>query len=62
MIELIIKILKRIIYAFLLIYSYDLIFNSLNLTVPLNYYTIPIVVILGFPGLLMLSLSFFFFI
>ena len=56
----IIKFIKRLIYALLAIYSLDLLLKGFGVTVPINYYTISIVAILGFPGLTMLALSFFF--
>ena len=54
------KILKKIIFAFLIIYGLDLILGSFNIIVPINYYTVAIVTALGFPGLVTLALSFFF--
>lgn len=60
MINIIIKIIKRISFALVIIYSLDLILKSFNIIVPINYYTVIIVAILGFPGLIMLALSFFF--
>ena len=60
MITKIIKIIKRIVFALIVIYSLDLILKGFEITVPINYYTIAIVAVLGFPGLIMLALSFFF--
>jgi len=54
------KIVKRIVFAILIIYSLDLLLRGFNIVVPINYYTVAIVAILGFPGLVMLALSFFF--
>jgi hypothetical protein len=56
----ILKIIKKMVYALVIIYSLDLIFKGFGITVPINYYTVGIVAILGFPGLIMLALSFFF--
>lgn len=56
----IIKIIKKIIFAIIIIYSLDLIIKNFNIFVPLNLITISIVSILGFPGLVSLALSFFF--
>ena len=56
----IIKIIKRLIFALITIYSLDLLLKGFNIFVPINYYTIAFVSILGFPGLIMLALSFFF--
>lgn len=54
------KILKKTMFAFLIIYGLDLILGSFNIIVPINYYTVAIVTALGFPGLVTLALSFFF--
>ena len=54
------KILKKTMFAFLIIYGLDLILGSFNIIVPINYYTVAIVTALGFPGFVTLALSFFF--
>ena len=54
------KIVKRLVYTLLIIYSLDLILKGFDVIVPINLFTIGIVAILGFPGLIMLALSFFF--
>ncbi|MDD2505449.1 MAG: pro-sigmaK processing inhibitor BofA family protein [Bacilli bacterium] len=56
----ILRILKKIIFSILIIYSFDLLIKSLGVFVPLNLWTISTVTILGFPGLVTLALSFFF--
>lgn len=53
-------IIKRITFSLVSIYTLDLILNGFGLTVPINIYTLTTVAILGFPGLIMLALSFFF--
>ncbi len=55
-----IKIIKKICFSIIIIYSLNLITANLNVLVPLNYFTIILVTILGFPGLVTLALSFFF--
>jgi len=45
------KILKKIAFAFTLLYSFNLIMASLELFIPINLYTIGTVSLLGFPGL-----------
>ena len=60
MISKLIKLLKKVLFSIVVIYSLDLILRGFNIVVPINYYTILIVTILGFPGLIMLALSFFF--
>lgn len=54
------KIVKRICFALVVIYSLDLLIQNLNIFVPINYCTLAVVSILGFPGLVSLALSFFF--
>lgn len=56
----IIKIIKKITFAIIIIYSLDLIIKNFDIFVPLNLITISIVSILGFPGLVSSALSFFF--
>lgn len=56
----IIRIVKKIIFALVVIYSFDIIFKGFGIIIPINYYTVPIIAVLGFPGLVMLALSFFF--
>ncbi len=60
MINIVIKFLRKLIYSFLIIYSFDLLLKGFNVVVPINFLTLLIVFILGYPGLIMLSLSFFF--
>lgn len=54
------KFLKKLICSVLLIYSLDLLLKGFELFVPINLITILGVTILGFPGLIMFALSFFF--
>jgi hypothetical protein len=54
------RIIKRIIFAFCIIYGFNLILRGFNIVVPINYYSLGIVSLLGFPGLIMLALSFMF--
>ena len=54
------KVVKKISFALVTIYSLNLLIMNLNVFVPINYFTIGTVSILGFPGLITLALSFFF--
>ncbi|MDD4705777.1 MAG: pro-sigmaK processing inhibitor BofA family protein [Bacilli bacterium] len=54
------KIIKRIVFAIVIIYSLDLFIRNLGIFIPLNIYTVSSVSLLGFPGLITLALSFFF--
>lgn len=55
-----IRLLKKIIFSLLIIYGIDLILKGFEIFVPINIYSISIVTLLGFPGLIMMALSFFF--
>lgn len=50
------KILKKILLAVFILYGYNVLLSPLGNIVPINYITVPIVTILGFPGLLSLIL------
>lgn len=45
-------ILKRMVFAFGIIYGIDVVLNSVNIYVPINIATIAITSILGVPGLM----------
>ncbi len=47
-------LLKKIIFAVLLLYTYNLIGVSFNLIIPINYITVSIVTILDLPGFALL--------
>lgn len=53
-----IKLLKRICCSFLMIYSFDVVLSGFNVVVPINFITLLVVTLLGYPGLIMLALSF----
>lgn len=46
----IINLIKKIIFAVLLIYSFNMLYGKFQINIPLNLYTILLVTILGFPG------------
>lgn len=54
-----IAVVKKLIFAFLLIYGLDLCINSLNVVIPINVFTLGTVTILGVPGLVSLVAMFF---
>lgn len=43
--------LKKIVFAFAVLYSFNIIMEGLDLFIPINVYTVGTVSILGFPGL-----------
>ena len=47
----ILVLVKKIIFSFLLIYGFNMLYGTFKINVPLNYYTIGIVTLLGLPGL-----------
>lgn len=59
MIKIIGKIVKKLVFSFALIYSFDLMLKGFNVVVPINYYSVAVVAILGCPGLVMMAISFF---
>ena len=58
--KIIIWSIKRIIFSFFIIYGLDLLLKGFDIFVPINYFSLLFVFILGFPGLITLALSFFF--
>ena len=48
------KLLRKIIFSFIILYTYDLIAVSFNLMIPINIFTIVILTILDAPGLILL--------
>ena len=57
--NMILKIVKRIILAFCIIYCFNLIASGLDIIIPLNVITISLVTILGIPGLISLVVLYF---
>lgn len=51
MIKNIYKFFKHVVFAFGLIYSFNIIMTNLNINIPVNIYTILFVSMLGFPGI-----------
>lgn len=54
----IIKILRKIILSFVLLYVYNVIAVYYNLMIPINIFTLGITALLDAPGLIMLALIF----
>lgn len=59
MIKIILKIVKRIIMSIFLLYGLNLLINSLDIIIPINFITISSVSILGIPALLTLVVLYF---
>ena len=54
--QLIIKIVKRIIFSSFLLYGYNILAAPLNIIIPINYVNIGVISILGIPSLFSLIL------
>ena len=54
--EKIFNIFKRIIFSFIILYSFNTIGSNFNLIVPINLITLSLITILGFPALFSLIL------
>lgn len=52
----IIKIFKRIIMAFCLLYTFNIITSKVGFFIPINIYSISIIIALDFPGIVLLIL------
>lgn len=59
MLKKIIVVVKKVIFAFLLLYGLNLCINSLNIVIPINLFTLGTVSVLGVPGLVSLITLFF---
>lgn len=59
MLEIIKKVVKKIIFAFVILYGLNVIISSINIFIPINIFTLAVVSILGVPGLLSLISIFF---
>ena len=54
------KIIKRIIFSFVTLYTIGIILNWLNIFVPINIFYLSISSIIGFPGIISLLLVYVF--
>ena len=52
MLKKIFNIFKKVILAAFILYGFNLIMSPLSVIVPINFITVTIVTVLGFPGLL----------
>ena len=55
----IIKILRKICIAFVILYGLNILLSSINMFIPINIITILLVSILGTPGILGLVITYF---
>ncbi|MBQ4584231.1 MAG: pro-sigmaK processing inhibitor BofA family protein [Bacilli bacterium] len=59
MFKVLFKVLKRVLFAFIFLYSFNLLVSSININIPVNLISIGIVSCLGTPGLLSLVIMSF---
>ncbi len=59
MINKLLNVVKKVIFAFLLLYGLNLLVNSFNVVIPINLFTISTITVLGVPGLVSLIAMFF---
>lgn len=50
------KILKRLVFSFFLLYGYNNIMMSINMDIPINVYTLSFITLFGVPFLVVLVL------
>lgn len=48
----IVKIIKKLILSFLLLFCYNLFLNSFELSIPINFITLTIILFLDIPGII----------
>lgn len=59
MMKLVIKVLKKLCIAFIMLYGLNIILSSVNIFIPINLITIILVTLLGSPGILGLVAIYF---
>mgnify|MGYP004459834681 CR=1 FL=1 len=52
------SLMKRILFSFLILYGFNTIGSNFNIIIPINYITILLITLLGFPALFSLVLLF----
>jgi len=59
MLKKILKLLKKVCVAFVILYGFNLILSSANILIPINIWTLGSVTFLGLPGFVSLVTMFF---
>ncbi len=59
MLKIVFNLVRKVVFAFLILYGLDLLVNSLNVLIPINIFTLGTTAFLGIPGLLSLIAMFF---
>jgi len=45
-----IGVIKKVVFAFLLLYGFNLLYGTFKINIPINLYTVGMTAVLGFPG------------
>ena len=53
-----VNLLKKILFSFIVLYSFNTIGSNFNIIIPINVITIALITVLGFPALFSLALLF----
>ncbi len=53
-IKILVKVVRKVIFAFLVLYGLNVILNSVNFNIPINLVTLSIGTVLGIPGVIVL--------
>ncbi len=59
MLKKIIKLIQKIVISFILLYAYNVFAVSYNMVIPINYYTLGMLILFDIPGLVSLICIFF---
>lgn len=59
MLKRIIKLVRKVCFAFVMLYGLNLILSSVNIFIPINIFSITLVTLLGVPGVLGLVTTYF---
>lgn len=54
MLKIVFKVVKKVVVAIALLYSFNLLVSSMDILIPINYISVGTVSLLGIPGLLSL--------
>ncbi len=59
MVKKIVKVVKKVCFAFVMLYGLNLILSNVNIFIPINIFSITLVSFLGVPGILGLVATYF---
>ncbi len=59
MLKVVVSLVKKLVFSFLLLYGLNLVVNSLNIVIPINAFSLGTVTFLGIPGMMAIVVLFF---